>query len=249
MSQFRGIHIYSRSGSTWSWNSEFLIAAPSSASHVASISDDGNYIIAIHEEVIQDGSPYFQRHRKLFSNVYVRSGSTWSLQQSISFTTASGSGLSYSQGLEHFCSINSTGTYFTVSCFETSKVYIYSRSGSTWSLQQTITYPDAVNDLFYDPNSSYTYGFLRIAMNTTGDRLICGITTSQFSSSPVALYVYARSGTTWALENIFKPSTVSGYGSSSGYSFGFDSSGKIVTTMTYGAIGSNTQLITQYQIV
>lgn len=68
-------------------------------------------------------------------------------------------------------------------------VYVYVRSGSTWTLQQKLT----VNDLTL-PEQAFGY-----SLGLSGDKLIVG-TYYAFRA-----YVFKRTGTSWALEQKLKP--------------------------------------------
>lgn len=76
------------------------------------------------------------------------------------------------------------------------RVYLYTRSGSTWS--------SSTSNVFFPPSSDYKtylyYGYSVSAKNT--DRFVVGAFGANDSpyTSCGAVYVYAKSGSTWSLE-------------------------------------------------
>ena len=120
-------NVYSRAGSTWSLQ-QTLTGGPG-----ASISQDGNYISTGETGVNV--------------RVYLRSGSTWSVQQTITPPVPS-----VYFGLE--TSINDTnGDVLSISDrsynSDTGRVLIYTRSGTTWTFQQSLQGSNTVaGDIF-----------------------------------------------------------------------------------------------------
>ena len=71
-------------------------------------------------------------------------------------------------------------------------VFIYVRDGSSWSLQQTLTDPNAA------PQVDNGFGY---SVALKGDTLVVGaIGDSTAASNAGAAYVYVRNGTTWTLQ-------------------------------------------------
>ena len=73
-------------------------------------------------------------------------------------------------------------------------VYVYTRTGATWTQQQKLTPSDpGVNDLFG----------IRIALQ--GDTALIGAADEISQDGPGAVYVFARTGTIWAEQQILTP--------------------------------------------
>lgn len=108
------------------------------------------------------------------------------------------------------------------------RVYLYTRSGSTWS--------SSTSNVFFPPSSDYKtylyYGFSVSAKNP--DRFIAGAYNANDSpyTSCGAAYVYAKSGSTWSLEQRLVASDRASY-SYFGYSVDISEDGY------YIIVGSN----------
>ena len=115
--------IFTRSGSTWS---ELTTIAGGTG---CAMSQDGNYIIIAEWASSQS------------LKIYLKSGSTWPLQQTI--TSPSPGTFNY---FGRSPTINSDGTVLAVgepgASADLGKAYIYSRSGTVWSVQQVIQASD-----------------------------------------------------------------------------------------------------------
>ena len=86
-------------------------------------------------------------------------------------------------------SISGDGNYVVVGDEIAHNVFVYVRSGTSWSLQQTIN----VN------TTSFGYG---LDIDETGDTLVIGTR----DGAPSRIYVYTRSGTTWSSQRIIDES-------------------------------------------
>jgi len=155
--------IWARSGSTWS-----LQQTLTSGSDGVSISQNGNYI-----SLGQAGSNV---------KIYLKSGSTWSLQQTITAPVPS-----IYFGLE--TSINDTnGDVLSISDrsynSDTGRVLIYTRSGTTWSFQQSLQGSNTV--------TGDTFGYKAI-LDSTGEYCLAlsGGTTDNRT------YLFQYSGGVW----------------------------------------------------
>lgn len=102
--------------------------------------------------------------------------------------------------------INDSGTYIfcgdltaTVSGFAMAGAgQIFVRSGSTWGLQQTVQ----------GIATSYTYFATSAAFSAAGDTLAVGIPDYPLAGWPVgAVRVYVRTGSTWSIQDLLRPST------------------------------------------
>lgn len=132
-------------------------------------------------------------------NIFYNGGSglNWTLQQTITNISTIGFGFSLS--------FNDAGDYLAIGApQETSSkgaVYIYTRTGTTWSLQQKITASDGLsNDSFGSP----------VSIDGNANYLIVGATgedSSGFSNNG-AVYVFLRSGSVWSQTQKVLPPTL-----------------------------------------
>jgi len=119
--------------------------------------------------------------------VYVKNGSVWSEQQKLLASDAA-----VNDYLGYSCAI-SDNTITVGAPYEDNasgsaagSVYIFTRSGTTWTEQQKLTAPSgAVNDQFGN------------SIDIDGDTLVVG---ARYHGGKGAAYIYTKSGTTWSLE-------------------------------------------------
>lgn len=201
--------------------------------------DEMGSSVAIDADTAVSGIPYFENSAASNSGaalVFVRSTRTWSEQQLIvpSYVDANDQ-FGYSVALSGDTLVigspkedsNSTG----ISTLENSNdsapdsgaVFVYTRSGSTWSLE---AYIKASNNM---PNNQFGYS---VALD--GDTLVVGapfedgnqtsVTNTDSTASPTdytsqydsgAVYVFKRSGTTWTQDAYIKSANNTG-----GFNFG-----------------------------
>lgn len=183
--------IFTRSGSTWTQQTSI---APTSgvggvtitASGIASsvnlnMTDDGSRFIA---GAVNSASAY----------VYVRTGSTWALEQE--FTTPL---VGYEQDFGWAADISGDGNYIIISDRQAQSPYyggqawVWSRSGSTWTLQATLTQPSGASNYGMDAK-----------INKDGTYAIVGDWTH--GSDAGRVHVWKRTGTSWAIETILTSS-------------------------------------------
>lgn len=146
------------------WTEEAIITG---AANQLAINSTGDYIVA--------GGPGAVR-------IYIRSGTTWTLQQTITGTTDFG----------RYCAIDSTGTRMATTNYTNNSgrgaAYVYKRTGTTWALEATlIATGAAVND-----NNGFS-----VTMNDDGTYIATGA-PNYGASNEGAIYVFTRSGTTWS---------------------------------------------------
>ena len=196
-------YVYSRSGTTWTLEQEINNPTPVIndffAAHV-SIDDNGDRVLIsnMYDDIGADdtGSAY----------IYSRSGITWTLEQEILNPDPVLNDYFSRVGLD----INGSGNRVIIGAYSkdngadgAGSVYVYSRSDTTWSLEQEINNPS--------PVSGDNFGYA-ISVNSDGDRVIIGAYNNDTGASNAgSAYVYSRSGTTWSLEQtINNPSPGSG---------------------------------------
>ncbi len=115
--------------------------------------------------------------------VYIKSGSKYVEQTRITFAFGSAN-----------VNLNIDGSTLAISASLGSVanyVAIYHRSGSTWSLQQTLA----------TPASSVSFGSAGVSLSNTGDNLVTG----DASFGTVVAYVYLRTAGTWGLQQTIVP--------------------------------------------
>jgi len=218
------VYVYSRSGTVWSLEQEINNPSPVASDYFGrsvAIDSTGDRIVvgAHYEDTGADaaGSVY----------VYSRSGTTWTLEQEINNPTpVAGDQFGVS------VSINSTGDRIVVGAYledtgasGAGSVYVYSRSGTVWSLEQEINNPT--------PVTGDNFG-VSVSINSTGDRIVVGAYLEDTGADAAgSVYVYSRSGTTWTLEQeINNPSPVAS--DQVGYAVSINSTGDRVLIGAYG---------------
>jgi uncharacterized repeat protein (TIGR01451 family) len=188
-------YVFVRAGTTWTEQQE--ISATDAGSnggfgYSTSISGDTVAVSARYADTaggIDAGAAY----------VFVRSGSTWSLEQKLAAsdgapgdffgTSASISGDTVAVGAS---SADTPGGFG----FNTGAAYVYVRAGSAWSEQQKLRPPDT--------HAGDSFGR---AAALSGDTLVVGAwaddTLGAVDSG--AAYVFVRSGTAWSLQQKLRP--------------------------------------------
>jgi|MDTC01.3.fsa_nt_gb hypothetical protein len=190
------VYVYTRSGTTWSYGTR--LTASDAANYDAfggegqgqgiGISKDGTYIIAGAHQDDDGGS------NRGSAYVFTGSGASWSQQQKLAPSYTSGSSVAYGNAVV----INNDGTYCAVAAKNMNKngtstntgvVFIYTRSGSTWTEQAYVSPSDGA--------ASDNFGW-HISMNGAGDRLLVySRYDDDGGDSTGSIYVYTRSGSTW----------------------------------------------------
>lgn len=201
-SQFTGggkVYIwYNSSGNTWSLQQ--AITAPSGASSFSSK-------LAIDGDTIAVSAPYGSLNSITNSGgiyIYTRSGTTWSLQQTINHATTDSSALYQGSGglvLKNDTLIFSSNRYSPSGYTNVGGIFVYTRSGTTWSHQATIT-PLIANDSYI----SY-FG---------GDDKTIVIGNNGYNSNTGQAWVYSGSGASWTQKK-----TLTGSGTTTGDYFGY----------------------------
>jgi hypothetical protein len=154
--------VFVKSGDQWISEATLTDATVNSGfGFSCDISGDGNYLIVGATDL---GRAY----------IYVRSGSTWSLQ----FTAGSGSGAGRS------VSINQDGTYAAYGASSgAGRVVILTRSGTIWTVQANF------------PGTGARNLGSTVRLNDAGNKLIIGFRSPAPGAVPTFTY---RTGTTWS---------------------------------------------------
>lgn len=187
--------IWYKSGGSWSKQATLVPTGGSSPAQdyqAAGMSDNGDYV------VLGD-----QAAAKAF--VYHRSGTSWTLQQTITCPIANEADFGWS------CDISGDGNYIIISDRQSTgadyggQCWIWKRSGTSWSVEQQLT----------QPSSSSNYGF-SVCIDKTGTYAFVG--DWSFNSDAGRGHIWTRSGTTWTLQQ-----TIAGSTTASGDRFGHTS--------------------------
>jgi hypothetical protein len=162
------VAIYKRTGTSWTLEGSVTYSFTAGAGYglgtSVAINDAGDTVIAGAGNAIQ-------------SRVFTRVGSTWSIQANLSKI-----------GL--VCAISENGNTVALGDpYVNNAVTVHTRSGTTWSLETTIT----------------SAGGHSVALSSDGNTLAIGDTIGNSSKGQVK--VYTRTGTTWTLQSTLTDST------------------------------------------
>ena len=213
------VYVYSRSGTTWTQEQKITDAAGTATSFFGrsvDISGNGSYLII--------GSPAKDVGGTRNSGaalVYLRSGTTWALQATLSATDKAagdlyGSAVAISQAGDKAiigapkCTISGV-TY-------AGAVYVHTRSGTTWSFSVKLSASDKTDNMQFGSN---------VDLNSTGTKMVVGANNKQVGSNPSAggAYVLFFNGTSWVEELILSAADGS-RGDKFGWCVAIDSIGK-----------------------
>ncbi len=192
---------YNTSGNTWSLQQTLT-------------ANSGDYLgarVSIDGDTLAVSAPYGTFNSISGSGgiyIYTRSGTTWSLQQTINHATINSSAISQGANglvLKNDTLIFSSINYAPSGSTNTGGIFVYTRSGTTWSHQATIT-PDTTDSSFISVFS--------------GDDKTIVIGHHKYNSDTGRAYVYSGSGANWTLQK-----TITGSGTSAGDYFGYPSTG------------------------
>ena len=177
-------YVFTRSGTTWSQQAKFSDTLSSGNSHFGySVDIDGNTIVV----GAPMDSPGTSDHRGR-CHIYTRSGTSWSLQQSLASSTGDdyayfgadvaidGDTVVVGSSVEDSSGNNNCGA-----------AYIFTRSGTSWSQQERFAPTTATNAFFGN------------AVDISGDTAIIGA-YGESNTGYGVVRIYTRSGTSWSLE-------------------------------------------------
>ena len=185
------VYIFNRSGTTWS-ETQRIVPSDKTSNTKFGISVDiaGDYAIFGGDSAVY---------------VYYKSGGTWSQQQKIANPYEAGNGHSGPTNAVNFgtdgeISINAAGDTIAVGARGQFNlpgyVFVFTRSGTTWTLQQALRSSNTANeDLF---------GW-SVSLDGTGDTLSVG---AKYTSTGGKAYIFTRTGTTWTEVKDFTASDV-----------------------------------------
>jgi len=188
------VYIYIRTGSTWTLQQEINNPVPVT-------NDNFGWLVSLYQDtlVVGTGGDDTGAEDAGSCYVYTRAGSTWTLQQKINNPTpAEYDYFGYPVSL--YENTLAVGAYDDTGAEDAGSVYVYTRVGSTWTLQQTISNPSpAVGDNFGENISLYQ------------DTLVVGASQDDTGAEDAgSVYVYTRTGSIWTLQQtINNPSPTS----------------------------------------
>ena len=173
-----GAYVFTRSGSTWTQQQKLTPSDPAAGDQYgtsAALSSDGNTaVIGAPNKATATGAVY----------VFTRSGSTWTQQQKLTAT-----GGAHSDAFGASVALSSDGNTAAIGApgrtTGAGSVYIFTRSGSTWTQAATLAPTD--------PASNDAFG-AAVALSSSGT-LLAG--APHKASSVGAAYAFTGSGTSW----------------------------------------------------
>lgn len=191
-----GVHYWTRSGSTWTSVQRIqptLYSGTASyygfVSNMSSTDDFSYFAVGVPRETGTTGT-YEGSVR-----VYTRSGNTWTQQAKIQ-----GDDQAQNDRFGSGVDLNSDATYLVVGkrlddtlSTDAGNIFVFTRSGSTWTQQQTITATvsgTATGDMF---------GFMT-KINSVGDLIAVG---APYQENGGKVYTFTRSGSTWTQQQEF----------------------------------------------
>lgn len=154
----------------------------------------------------------------VWASVYTVTGTTFAFEQDISITIGTGN-----QTPGRNVSMNGDGSVIAMSSGSTNNnsdinalsaytgsVFVFTRSGTTWSQQQRI-----IND---DVTVNENFGF-EVKLNTAGDKMLVSAYSLNYNSQSNrgAYYLFTRTGGVWSRSTIVSGSTVGANSFFSGY--------------------------------
>jgi hypothetical protein len=181
-------YVFVRSGTTWTEQQKLLASDGAAFDQFGrSVSISGDTIVV---GALQDDNPGGADAGAAY--VFVRAGTTWSQQQKITapdgaaddqfgfLVSVSGDTLAAGSHLDD-----------TPAGVDAGSAYVFTRSGTIWSLQQKLTPPDGLAD--------DRFGF---PVALSGDTLVAGSYRNDTAGGVDAgsAYVFVRAGSTWALQ-------------------------------------------------
>ena len=215
------VYIFTRSGSTWSQQTSFV-----------SQNDTAEFRFGWRVRLDATATRVFISSRYDSSNsggyaegavyVYKRTGSSWAYEARLN---ASDGAAWHTFGYD--IATNSAGDYLVATAPSLSSsagaVYVFTRSGTTWTQQVKLTEPGGAT-------SNNRFG-ASIDINNDASYMVIGADQAPYSGNNYGkIYVYTRSGTSWTNQAGFQPSSGATGGDYNGYHVRINDSGTHVAT-------------------
>ena len=181
------IHVYTRSGTTWS--QEAVLVASDTSKYMSKVIIQGDTIVAG-----AYGNSVGTNTREGAAYVFTRSGTTWSQQAKLVASDPEAQDMfGYSIPAIDGDTVAVAAPFENGSTTSNSKgaVYVYTRSGTSWSQQAKITASDA--------EAGAKFGSAEGRIGLSADTLVVGAEgNDEGGTDRGAVYVFTRSGTTWS---------------------------------------------------
>jgi hypothetical protein len=184
-------YVFTRSGTTWTQQQKLVASDPAAGDWFGdNIAIDGD-TVAVGTRL--ENAPSYTYQGAVY--VFTRSGTTWSQQQKIQSSDIAtndyfGSGEGGNVAIDsNTLVVGAGGEDTTVT--NSGAVYVFTRSGTTWSQQQKFQASDVATSGVVSGNNSFGH-----SVDIDGDTLIVG--AKGYHSGKGAAYVFTRSGTTWS---------------------------------------------------
>lgn len=193
------VYVFTRSGSTWTYQQKILASnAQTSDQFGICVAVNSDATIALIGAYGRDDGSVGDRGGVYY---FTRSGSTWTQQSLILFATPVEGDLFGSQ-----VALNAAGDYALITAYgrdsggftDNGAVYIYTRSGTTWSYQGLIAQPDPENSNGFSSGVALNAD-ATIALIGAGHKDENGLVDSG------VFYLYTRSGSTWTYQYKIQP--------------------------------------------
>ena len=224
------VYIFTRSGSTWSQQASFV-----------SQNDTEEFRFGWRVRLDATATRVFISSRYDSSNsggygegavyVYKRTGSSWAYEARLN---ASDGAAWHTFGYD--IATNSAGDYLVATAPNVGSaagaVYVFTRSGTTWSQQVKLQEPGGAI-------SNNKFG-ASIDINNDASYMVVGADQAPYSGNNYGkIYVYTRSGTTWTNQAGFQPSSGATGGDYNGYHVRINDSGTHVAASAVGWENTN----------
>jgi FG-GAP repeat protein len=185
------VYVFERAGTTWAQQQKLTATVPE-------IGDFFGGAVELSGDTLVVGSPLATvasgRHGAAY--VFVRSGTTWVLQQQLDAPTGShtfGSGI----GLSGDTMVVAASQEDTPAGENSGAAYVFVRSGGAWTQQQRLIPSDGqANDWFGSE------------IEVLGDTIAVGVSRHRHDPPPArqgGVYIFVRSGTTWSEQPELRP--------------------------------------------
>jgi hypothetical protein len=217
------VYIFTRSGTTWSQQAKCEPSNPTVWDDFgvnSEISGDGNYLIAGSYGEDTDGTNAGAAY------IFKKSGSSWSQQKMLKASDpATSDHFGQAVSIDYDGNTVAVGSYMEdTGAADAGSVYIYTRSGTTWTQQQKIQTTDR--------HAQDYFGF-DVSLSDDGNTLLAsGNGDDEGGTNAGAAYIYSRSGTTWTQRLKFTASDAQGY-DYFGQDVGISGDGKTVISGAY----------------
>ena len=176
-------YVFTRSGTTWTQQQRLTAPVPGEEYQFGSDVGISGETIVIGEQY--SGSVFYDAGA---AYIYIRSGTTWTLQQTLTASDSAATDL-FGQRVAIDGETVVVGARYddVASNSEQGSVYVFVRSGTTWSQQQQITAADGIAGDHFGSS-----------VDIDGDTIVSGANLRDDSFTYTgAAYVFTRSGTTW----------------------------------------------------